>query len=105
MDMEIPSTISQHSEIINLGGIPGTFTDGIPLAGSSRAPWLLGKLSAYAPQNLLQGRCPPYCWWDHHGFDHLRERGAGTGITPHALHYPFLPRVYSLRRRRADGTS
>ena len=100
MDMEIRSTLSEHWEIINLGDIPGTFADGTPLAGSSRAPWLLGKPSAYAPQRPLQGRRPLYCWWNHHGFNHLRVRDAGTGIIPRALPCSTLPRIYSLRRRR-----
>ena len=100
MDMEIPSILSEHWEIINLGDISGTFADGIPLAGSKRAPWLLGKPSAYAPQRPLQGRPPPCCSWHHPGFNHLRARGPGTGITPRALHCRTLPRIYSLRRRR-----
>ena len=45
--------------IINLGNISGTAADGIPLAGSSRAPWLLGEPSARAPQRPLQERRPP----------------------------------------------
>ena len=56
MDMEIPSILSEHWEIINLGDLPGTFADGIPLAGPSMAPWMLGKPSAYAHQRPLQGR-------------------------------------------------
>ena len=40
MDMEIPSHLSEHWEISTRGDIPGTFADGIPLAGSSRAPRL-----------------------------------------------------------------
>ena len=95
---------SQHSfrtlGIINLGDIPGTFADGTPLDGSSRAPWPLSKPWACAPQRPLQVRRPPYCWWHHHGSDCLRMIGAGTGITSRALHCSTLPRIYSLRRRR-----
>ena len=100
MDMDIPRTLSEHLEIINLGDIPGTLADGIPLAGSSGAPRMLCKPSACAPQRPIQGRLPPYCWWHHHGFAHLPTNGAGTGITPRALHCSTLPRIYSLRRPR-----
>ena len=58
MDMEIPSTLSEYWGIFNLGNIPGTVADGIPLAGSSRAPRLVGKPSARAPQRPLHGRPP-----------------------------------------------
>ena len=94
MDMEIPTTRSEYWGIMNLRDIPGTFADGIPLAGSSRAPQLLGKPSARAPQRPLQGRRPPFSWWHHHGFNHLRTKGAGTGITPRILHYPLCPRSF-----------
>ena len=104
MDMEVTSTLSEDWEIINLGDFPGTSADGIPLAGSSRAPWLLVKSSAYAPQRPLQGRRPPFCWWHHHGISHPRARGAETGITPGALNCHTLPRISSLgRRRRGAG--
>ena len=86
MDMEILRTLSEYGQIINLGNIPGTFADGIPLTGSSRAPWLLGEPSARALQRTLQGRCPPYYWWHHHGLNHLHTKDAGTGITPRTVH-------------------
>ena len=100
MDMEIPSTLSEHWEVINSGDLPGTSADGIPLAGSSMSPWLLGEPSARVSQGPFQERLPLYCWWHHHGFSHPRARGAGTGITPRALHCHTLPQIYSLRRRR-----
>ena len=104
MNMKVPSTLLEHWEIINLGDLPGTSADGIPLAGSSRAPWMLGKPSAYAPQRPLQGRRPPYCWWQLHGFSHPRARGAGPGITlPHPA--PDLFVTASPTGSRADRTT
>ena len=91
MYMEILRTLSEYGKIINLGNIPGTGADDIPLAGSSRALWLLGEPSARAGQGPLQGRRPPHCRCHHHGLNYHRTRSAGTTITPRTLHYPLCP--------------
>ena len=84
-------TVSESRKIINSGNFPGTFPDGIPLAGTSMALWLLSEPSACARQGALQGRRPSHCWCHHHCLDHLRAKGAGTCITPCTLHYPLCP--------------
>ena len=91
MNMKILRTLSEPGKIIKLGSIPGTFADGIPLAGTSRALWLLGESSARVPEGALRGCRPPHCWWRQHGLDHLRTKGTGTGITPCTLYYPLRP--------------
>lgn len=94
-------TLSDYWRIFNLGKIAGTFAVGIPLAGSSRTLWTLGKPSAHVPQRSLQERRPLPAVGHRYGSNHLRTKDAGTGINAsRTLHFPLSPR--SVRYDVAD---
>ena len=101
MDMEIHSTLSEHWGIIKMGDLPGTSADGIPLAGSSRAPWLLGKPSAYAPQRPLRGVVLLTAGGTTMASANLAREAPEPAL--HHVHYTATPCPGSIRYGVADG--